>query len=157
MNEPGSTIKQIILAEDDEDDFLLFQEAVTGYQETIRLNWVKDGVELMNKLSLDKAEFPDMIFLDINMPRKNGFECLTEIRENKVLKHLPVIIFSTSSDKALVRWMYNAGANLYLCKPNDFRNLKRSIHQVISLDWKKQTPYPPVEDFILDWSGMDKN
>jgi CheY-like chemotaxis protein len=149
VNEPGSTIKKVLLAEDDEDDFHLFHEAVSELGDTIQLSWVKDGEELMKRLAQDKAALPDVIFLDINMPRKNGFECLTAIRQNETLKHLPVIIFSTSNDKALVTWMYNAGANLYLCKPTDFRRLKRSIQQAIFLDWQKQTPYPPVNDFVL--------
>lgn len=149
MNEPGSTIKKILLAEDDEDDFHLFGEAVGEFDKMIQLIWVKDGEELMKRLTRDKAELPDVIFLDINMPRKNGFECLTAIRQDEALKHLPVIIFSTSNDKALITWMYNAGANLYLCKPTDFRSLKRSIQKAIFLDWKKQTPYPPVNDFVL--------
>ena len=149
MNKPEPTIKQILLAEDDEDDFLLFQEALNEYKEPIRLNWVKDGEELMKVLKQDKGEIPDIIFLDINMPRKNGFECLTEIRQHQTLKFIPVIIFSTSNDQALVSWMYNAGANLYLSKPTDFRKLKESIQKAIAIDWKTQTPYPPVKNFVL--------
>jgi len=149
VNKPEPTIKRILLAEDDEDDFLLFQEALSEYREPILLNWVKDGEELMKRLKQDKAEIPDMIFLDINMPRKNGFECLTEIRQHQTLKHLPVIIFSTSNDQALVSWMYNAGANLYLSKPTDFRKLKESIQKAITIDWKTHAPYPPVKDFML--------
>jgi DNA-binding NarL/FixJ family response regulator len=74
---------------------------------------------------------------------------VSEIRRHETLKDLPVIIFSTSNDQALVSWMYNAGANLYLSKPADFRKLKQSILKTIAIDWKIQTPYPPVNDFVL--------
>ena len=149
MNKPASSTKKIFLAEDDEDDFILFREALNEYKETIRLNWVRDGEELMNVLKKDIAELPDMIFLDINMPRKNGFECLTEIRQSENLKQLPVIIFSTSNDPALISWMYNAGANLYLNKPTDFKGLKENIQKAIAMDWKIHTPYSPVKDFVI--------
>ena len=149
MNPTAYPIKRILLAEDDEDDFLLFRDAIDDYNGTLHLNWVKDGEELMRELRESSAKIPDMVFLDINMPRKNGFECLTDIRNDKNLAHLPVIIFSTSNDKALVNWMYNAGANLYLCKPTNFRNLKRSIQSAISIDWKTHNPYPPIEHFVL--------
>ena len=149
MNPTTSTIKRILLAEDDEDDFLLFDDAINDHKETLHLNWVKDGEELMTVLRESAAEFPDIVFLDINMPRKNGFECLTEIRNDKTLAGLPVIIFSTSNDKALVNWMYNAGANLYLCKPTDFRKLKQNIYTAILIDWKAHNPFPTMEDFVL--------
>ena len=149
MNKPASPTKRILLAEDDEDDFILFQEALGEYKDTVRLDWVVDGEELMNILKIKIAELPDIIFLDINMPRKNGFECLTEIRQNENLKHLPVIIFSTSNDPALISWMYNAGANLYLTKPSDFKSLKEKIQKAIAMDWKIYTPHSAVKDFVL--------
>jgi DNA-binding response OmpR family regulator len=149
VNPAATTIKRIFLAEDDEDDFILFQDAISEHKETITLYWLKDGEELMIALKRKNPEMPDMLFLDINMPRKNGFECLTEIRQDKNLAHLPVIIFSTSNDNALVTWMYNAGANCYLCKPTDFRKLKQNIETALSMDWKTHHPYTPIEDFIL--------
>lgn len=149
MNKPAAKTIKILLAEDDEDDFILFREAVNDYRETIFLNWVRGGEELMNALKKDIAELPDMIFLDINMPRKNGFECLTEIRQNENLKQLPVIIFSTSNDRALISWMYNAGANLYLNKPTDFKSLKENIQRAVAMDWTIYTPYSSIKDFVL--------
>ncbi|HJS54887.1 MAG TPA: response regulator [Chitinophagaceae bacterium] len=139
----------MLLAEDDEDDFLLFQEALNENKQTVNLEWVKDGDELMNVLKQSNGALPDMIFLDINMPRKNGFECLSEIRRDEEMKKLPVIIFSTSNDRALVNWMYNAGANLYLNKPAGFRELRENIQKAIAMDWDKQGPYPPLKDFML--------
>jgi CheY-like chemotaxis protein len=149
VNQTTVSAKRILLAEDDEDDYLLFRDAISDHEEVLVVNWVKDGEELMRTLKENDSPLPDVIFLDINMPRKNGFECLTEIRNDDSLAHLPVIIFSTSGDKALVSWMYNAGANLYLCKPTDFKKLKQTIQTAISIDWKSHSPYPPIEDFVL--------
>jgi len=149
VNKPASPTKRILLAEDDEDDFILFQEALGEYKDSIRLDWVRDGEELMNVLKIQIPELPDMIFLDINMPRKNGFECLTEIRQTENLKHLPVIIFSTSNDPALVNWMYNAGANLYLNKPSEFNSLKEKIQKAIETDWKIHEPHSSIKGFVL--------
>jgi CheY-like chemotaxis protein len=142
-------IKTILLAEDDEDDFLLFQEAIRDFKEPLILDRVKDGVELINKLGNAEAQAPDLIFLDINMPRRNGFECLSDIRNDQGLKHLPVVIFSTSKDTALVTWMYNSGANLYLCKPASFQELRAAIQTVLEMDWKTRTPYPPIDQFVF--------
>ena len=149
MNKPASATKRILLAEDDEDDFILFQVALKEYKEIIHLDWVMDGEELMNVLKMNNTELPDMIFLDINMPRKNGFECLTEIRQNENLKHLPVIIFSTSNAPAVIGWMYNAGANLYLSKSIDFSVLKENIQKTIAMDWVIHPPYSSVKDFVI--------
>lgn len=141
--------KRILLAEDDEDDFILFREALNAYEAPVHLEWVKDGEELMDLLKMNVTELPEMIFLDINMPRKNGFECLSEIRQNEDLQKLPVIIFSTSNDAAFISWMYNSGANLYLNKPTDFNDLKEKVKKVIATDWKMQEPYLDVKKFVL--------
>src|SRR6476619_3720581 len=110
MTEAKSTTKTILLAEDDEDDYFLFCEAIKDFQDPLKLNWVRNGEELMDELKHNKTE---IIFLDINMPLKNGFECLTEIRSDDSLKKIAVIVYSTSDDSNLVNRMYNAGANLY--------------------------------------------
>ncbi len=146
MSEVNATTKNILLAEDDEDDYFLFCEAIKDFPGTVNLNWVKDGEELMSVLKDDKT---DLIFLDINMPLKNGFECLTEIRNDDSLKMTPVIIYSTADDSKLVDWMYNAGANLYLCKPMEFKKLKSRIHNAINMNWEKQTPFSKPEHFVL--------
>jgi len=142
----ASTTKTLLLAEDDEDDYVLFCEAIKDFPAPLELRWVRNGEELMTALKHDKS---DIIFLDINMPLKNGFECLTEIRGDANLKETPVIIYSTSDDTKLIDWMYNAGANLYLCKPTDFKRLKSRILAAISMDWQTQTPFSQPEQFVL--------
>ena len=146
MSEATPTTKTILLAEDDEDDYFLFCEAIKDFQGSLSLNWVRNGEELIAELTHHKT---DIIFLDINMPLKNGFECLREIRSDDSLKKIPVIIYSTSDDTKLIDSMYNAGANLYLCKPIEFKKLKGRIHKAISIDWEKQTPFSKPEHFVL--------
>ena len=82
----------ILLADDDADDCLFFTEALTGSPLSTHLTTVPDGEHLMQLLSNEKYELPDVLFLDLNMPRKNGFECLSEIKQNSKLNMLSVVI-----------------------------------------------------------------
>ena len=86
----------LLLADDDIDDCIFFKEVLEELPVESFLTTVKDGVELMK--FLNTANLPDVLFLDLNMPRKTGHECLSEIKKDQKLKHLPVIIFSTSFD-----------------------------------------------------------
>jgi CheY-like chemotaxis protein len=141
--------QQILLAEDDDDDSMLFKEALNELATPTDLHRVKDGEELMSLLNQSTIKLPDILFLDINMPRKNGFECLMEIKNTENLKKIPVVILSTSSGKELVDKMYNAGANLYICKPNQFNHLKKIIEISISTNWSLYSPQPPIEKFMI--------
>src|ERR1039457_5741545 len=86
----------ILLADDDADDRFLFEKALKEIPITTHLTTVHDGDQLINYLSENSEHLPDLLFLDLSMPRKTGFECLSEIKENKKLNDLPVIMFSTS-------------------------------------------------------------
>lgn len=83
----------ILLADDDTDDCLFFKDALEELALSVTLTTVRDGVELMRHLSTQVL--PDVIFLDLNMPRKNGYECLTEIKLNAKLATIPVVVYST--------------------------------------------------------------
>ena len=141
----------LLLADDDEDDCDFFKEALEELSIPFALVMVNDGVQLMNFLS-DKSEenLPDILFLDLNMPRKNGFECLTEIKQNKKLQHLSVIIFSTSLDMNIVDMMYEKGAIYYIRKPGDYTKLKKVIQNAIDLIPENNLKQPDREQFILE-------
>src|SRR5687768_15766964 len=96
-----SKANHIVLAEDDEDDSFLFEQSLREIPHLTSLDRVHDGVELTQFLE-HLHQLPDLIFLDMNMPRKNGMECLSEIRNQSKYDQLPVIIFSTSSAKEMV-------------------------------------------------------
>ncbi|MCY7291888.1 MAG: response regulator [Ferruginibacter sp.] len=118
-NTTTNTTKFILLADDDADDCLLFSSALDEITVTTNFETVKNGEELMEYL--DKAELlPDIIFLDMNMPRKNGAICLTEIKSIEKLKSIPVIIISTSLEQSLIEFLYANGAHYFIRNTNAF-------------------------------------
>jgi len=112
----------LLLADDDMDDCIFFKEALEELPLTTTLLTVNDGVQLMELLTKNQEKLPDIIFLDLNMPRKTGYECLAEIKHNKALQHLPIIVFSTSFDPNLINSLYEKGAHYYVRKPGEFPN-----------------------------------
>src|SRR5690606_10062456 len=119
-----NTIKNLLLADDDVDDCLFFKEALDELQLAVKLITAKDGEALMNLLG-ELSNLPDALFLDLNMPRKNGFDCLMEIKKNEKFELIPVVIFSTSYDNDVVHKLYGAGAHYYIRKPGEFSNIKK--------------------------------
>ncbi len=122
----------LVLADDDRDDRDFFKEVVDCLPLAIELTTAKDGVELLDLLSTKKRELPDVLFMDLNMPRKNGFECLAEIKSNAKLRQVPVVIFSTSSEVEKINQLYCNGAHFYICKPTEFTKLKNVVNQALS-------------------------
>jgi CheY-like chemotaxis protein len=143
---------QILLADDDTDDCLLFQEVLDELTVDTKLSTVHDGEQLMQFLSKKANALPDVIFLDLNMPRKNGFACLEELKRDSNLKHLRVIIFSTSYEKDIADLLFHHGAHYYICKPPTFANLKEVIHQAISLVMQSPALQPARGKFLLNKS-----
>lgn len=123
----------ILLAEDDIDDCTFFKEALAELSLSAHLTTVKDGAELMNHLSANEDTLPDVLFLDINMPRKSGPECLLEIRRNTKLKDLPIVIFSTSNAVETISKVFDSGADVYIHKPSDFSQLKQVINHALPM------------------------
>ena len=110
----------ILLADDDLDDCRFFKEALEALPLTTKLTTVNDGEELMTYLLENTDHLPHVLFLDINMPRKDGFECLTEIKNNDTLKDLPVVMFSTSGAQDKISILFKTGADVYIRKPSNF-------------------------------------
>jgi CheY-like chemotaxis protein len=122
----------ILLADDDMDDCIFFKEAVEDMQLPTQLSTLHDGEQLMQHLNNETNSLPDVLFLDLNMPRKNGFECLSEIKQSNKLKELPVIVFSTSFEQEVVNMLYKNGAQYFIRKPSEFAQFKKIIHQTIT-------------------------
>lgn len=140
----------ILLADDDTDDCLFFKEAVEELYLNTELSTQHDGEQLMQYLNTESNKLPDMLFLDLNMPRKNGFECLSEIKANPKLEQLPVIIFSTSFEQEVVNLLYKNGAQNFIRKPSDFSQFKKIIHQTINtLIALQNMPQQTRENFVL--------
>jgi CheY-like chemotaxis protein len=140
---------KILLAEDDCDDCYFFKEALKELALPTVLNTVQDGEQLMQQLTTATNELPDVLFLDLNMPRKNGFECLSEIKLNKKLNQLPVIIYSTSFHNSIADILYRNGATFYISKPTDISALKKTVQQIIMLIAAGNITQPVKENFVL--------
>lgn len=134
-------LRPILIAEDDEDDYLLTIEALKEAGVDTQIKWVKDGEELMNYLesigtSVKKscAEFPRLILLDLNMPRKDGREVLDEIKRNDAFRKIPVIILTTSKAETDINHAYDLGVNSYIQKPVRFNEFVEVI-KIVSRYW----------------------
>ena len=130
----------ILLADDDTDDCLFFKDAITQLIPSTNFTAVHDGEELMQLLTDETSQLPDVIFLDLNMPRKNGFECLAEIKHNKKLKNLPVVIFSTSFEQDKISILFKTGADVYIRKPGSFAQLVQVINHALPMAAEKIFP-----------------
>lgn len=138
-----------MLADDDEDDRLFFKEAFEEVKIKYTISAFNDGEQLMEYLYQENNPLPDIIFLDLNMPRKSGIECLKEIRANERLKKISVAIYSTSSSEQDIEDTFVSGANVYIRKPNDFNMLKKILSDVVHINWQYITDGLNKDSFIL--------
>lgn len=122
----------ILLADDDESDRLIFREVLEELEIKPIVHTVNNGMELMAYLSDKNAPLPQLIFLDLNMPRKNGIECLKEIKSNKKLKDISIAIYSTSDSEKDMEETFRNGANVYITKPADINILKQLLYKAVS-------------------------
>ncbi|CAN5434149.1 response regulator [soil metagenome] len=148
MEIPLSHPQRIFLADDDEDDRFFFKEALNQVTTDVILQIEVDGVRLMRELK-SAAKLPELIFLDLNMPNKNGKECLVEIRSSDMFRNIPVIIFSTSCHHRDVEEAYSRGANLFIQKPAVYPLLVNLLRKVLVLNWNEYVPRPERSKFIL--------
>ncbi|PIF30495.1 response regulator receiver domain-containing protein [Flavobacterium sp. 9] len=129
--------RYIYIADDDEDDRALFTDAILEVDPFIVLKEAQDGMQLMDMLDTLSDPLPDVIFLDINMPKKGGFDCLEQIRkQDGAIKDVKVIILSTSSDPEDIEKALELGATFYAVKPNRFDTLKIFLEDVLKMNWK---------------------
>ena len=141
--------RHILLADDDKDDSILFQEILEELPLSTHLTKVSNGEQLMQFLNETKDQLPDVLFLDLNMPRKNGYDCLLEIKGSEKLKSLSVIIFSTAFEPQVISLLYKKGAQYYIRKPNSYRQMKNLIHQALILTETTNIENPLREKFVL--------
>lgn len=141
---------EILLADDDSDDRSFFQEALVQAAIPAKLTMVEDGKQLTDFLAgITNPPPPDIIFLDINMPLKNGKICLREIRNDKKFNSVPVVMFSTSSYHKDIEDTYATGANMYIVKSDFFENEVCTLKSLFSVNWKEHFMNRPKEKFVL--------
>ncbi len=139
----------VYLADDDADDRFLFEEALMEVMSDAKLTTANNGEQLMNFLDKNTPPPPHLIFLDLNMPLKNGMECLEELKKDKKFKNIPVVIFSTSCQKEAMDQVYKKGADYYMCKPDNFQTLKSLLDRIFSLTNNSFSTRPTREDFLI--------
>lgn len=144
--------QSIFLAEDDHDDVYLFNNALGKLELDHQLTVFGNGVELINGLEGISPGLPDIIFIDINMPVKNGLDALKEIRQ-KLSAKLPVFLFSTTEDRVTVEQARKLGATGYLSKPKSTRDLEDLLLKVLSVNWQSRS----VHDFYVHLQVADLN
>jgi CheY-like chemotaxis protein len=128
-------INNVLLAEDDEDDVHLFKTVLAELNQDILVTVTTDGNLLMAFLN-QASTLPEMIFLDLNMPYKNGFECLSEIRGNEKWNSIKIFVLSTSTQPQHIEDSYKGGADLYLAKPTSYTQFKNMIEKCLVNNWE---------------------
>lgn len=131
----------IVLADDDPDDQNFLKMAVYKYSSNIRVECLNNGMELMEYLKNNPE--PNIIILDLNMPQKNGKEILNEIKTDILYKHIPVLVYSTSTSTEEINQVYTLGANSFLTKPRDFQDIVNALSQICSY-WLKTMTLPTI-------------
>ena len=145
----------VYLADDDEADCLLFKDALKELPVTINLTVVHDGEQLIDLLTQKGKLLPDVLFLDLNMPRKNGFAALGQIKRDNKLLELPVIVFSTANDRTKIKKVFRDAAHYYIRKPAKFSELKEVIYKALQLVAEGNIKLPKEENFML--TGEEKS
>ena len=138
---------EILLVEDNPGDVRLTQEALKESKICNHLSVVTDGVEAVEYLRREgrfaQAVRPDLILLDLNLPRKNGREVLAEIKEDQDLRHIPVVVLTISQDEEDVIKAYNLHANCYIIKPLDLNQFLKVVKSIEDF-WLTIVKLPPT-------------
>lgn len=129
----------IFYTDDDEDDLSIFADAVESLPKKIKLQMYTGGEKLLNAI-YNPPPTPYVVFLDLNMPGKNGFDVLAELKNSEEKNDIPVIIFSTSNEPGIIEKCRNMGANYFITKPILMKDIIRSIEHALEIDWQKFNP-----------------
>lgn len=147
---------KIILAEDDNDDQELFIEALDATKVPSEIITVQNGEELVDNLKNESEPKPDIIFIDINMPVKDGKEALAEIKNDKDLKDIPAVMLSTSNNPKDIEDTLNKGADLYIQKPSSFKGFILILKKVFVLYWTKGLINPLKNIFFISENNISR-
>ncbi|TDW51910.1 CheY-like chemotaxis protein [Flavobacterium sp. 270] len=131
----------IFYTDDDEDDLSIFADAVESLPKKIELRTYSGGQKLLNAI-YNPPPTPHVVFLDLNMPGKNGFDVLTELRQSAEKKDIPIVIFSTSNEPSIIEKCRVLGADLFITKPILMKDIVKSIEHALAINWKEFTPTP---------------
>ncbi|MCH7410596.1 response regulator [Belliella sp. DSM 111904] len=140
----------ILLVEDCEIDQMFFKKAIESISMKTKLVILNDGEELMKYLGKEIDFKPHILFLDIQLPKKSGLECLKEIRLNSKWSELCIVIYSNSKNDIDVEKAFVNGANIFLNKPNEIDKLVEAVKRVFSINWQYLTSSMNRDTFIMN-------
>ena len=121
------------LIDDDEDDYEIFKMALNEIDPDIILHYAFNGAEAIKRLNEDYHLVPNFIFIDWNMPKMNGKQCLEEIRKSEKLRNVPAYIYSTSSDPRAIELIKQLGASDFIVKPSNISSLVNILAQIFHI------------------------
>ncbi|HKO81142.1 MAG TPA: response regulator [Chitinophagaceae bacterium] len=148
---------KVVLADDDKDDQELFTEALNHTEVPADVTTVENGQQLLDHLKDPEEPNPDIIFLDINMPVKDGKQTLAEIKADAAFKEIPTVILSTSENPKDVEDTFNAGANLYVKKPHSVRSFILLLKKIFTLKWAGALFKPLRKNFFMSEKNISGN
>jgi CheY-like chemotaxis protein len=128
-----SQMKSVLFIDDDEDDKLVFGHALKAIDTNIQYLTASDGLEALKILNEDLVILPDLIFMDLNMPKMDGFTCLDKIKKSKELKEIPVLILSTSTNPRDMEKARSLGATNFITKPSTYTGLIETLKSSFSI------------------------
>jgi len=140
---------RIFLTDDDEDDRLIFKEILEEMDVKTFVQTTGNCEELFTALNRKNSPLPHLLFLDLNMPQKNGIECLKEIRSNREYDDISIAIYSASTDQKDIDETFQHGANIYITKPNDYTVLKNVLNKAVSMTHLNQDTTFNRSNFVL--------
>jgi CheY-like chemotaxis protein len=129
----------IFYTDDDEDDLSIFADAVDSLPIKIQLQTYNGGDKLLNAIN-NPPPTPHVVFLDLNMPGKNGFDVLSELRNSQNKSDIPVVIFSTSNEPTIIEKCRTLGANYFITKPVLMKDIVKSIEHALKINWTEFVP-----------------
>lgn len=129
--------KTLFIIDDDEDDQLFLHEAIHDLNIPIDFFYANNGETALQLLKGEDIPVPDYIFLDLNMPKLNGKECLIEIKKLPKYANVPIIIYTTSSNQKDKQEIIELGAHYFLTKPTRISELCNRLLDVFTMDWKE--------------------
>lgn len=138
-----------VIAENNDEDFNFFAKAATQISVKVILTRAEDGellIDLLNEVKIN----PDVLFLNLLLPIRDGRECLKLIRKNKKFDLMPVIVYSDPIAYESIEFCYRESANLFVFKPINSDELIIMLERIFSLEWSKLMYYPPLDKFVLN-------
>lgn len=137
----------VLLAEDDDEDYYIFSLAIRELSFKVVLTRAENGDLLLQLLD---EKNPDIVFLDLLMPCKDGRQCLKAIRSNKKYDSIPIVVYTSLNDLKSIEFCYRERSNLYAIKPSTLNEIKTVLEKIFSIDWKKILYFPPRSRFLVN-------